>query len=820
MFLPAVFSAGGPVQPPVDTTTLYSTTIAWGPRYADPVRAYDSASFELLSNVYENLVAMGSIETNNYGSWDTFEQYWAFNERISVCPNLAGTIPSRQEDIWVIPDTGINPVNPTSYWTLTPRGYIHIEGWIDDNPDGQLGSCDIIYVGYYLAPMRAIQEAIAVYTWHVISFTPGWGIEIHHYYYDFNMRNDLIPFVDTTGAVVDYFDITDAQYSLQRGLVQDQIGGPTWMLYKPLLGQMNSNWLGNGGMDAVTASWCMSWLINGAIEIMPENVLRINVGIPFPDGAFKQILAHSGASILSKSWCIGKGCWNGYLFEDTLPMDGVLDWYVTWRHIASPIQTVSPDNYAGTGPYRVTTADSTIEGGLVVLEWNTNYWHGWPREGQKSFLQKVQIDYVSDWTTRKGMFIDGKSDVTSVPRSNMFELLDQFGDPIYPEMKTIKAIVPVLAMTSVLYTGIVDTSVHDFLYTGEFPTGAPTDLMNNVHVRNAFTYAFNRTKYIQEAWYSEGICRETPAILGLIPDYYTKGDGSVSSPWKFNYDLAAMEAELKLAMFTQGATTQSVWDWGGFHIDIVSSGNALACENIKAGFDALNAASGKYFQVTVQSLDWATYLECMEESSMPVWIMGWVADFADADNWYRPFMHTYGDLSFYQHYNSTATVGPRTGLNKDQLIDLAAKTPDGFNRADMYADLDDIFLTDNPGFPIIQAQGRRWCKYWVKGWYYNALSQSQYYYRLYKDDTCWANVNGPTAGVPDAKTDMRDVSYVAGHFGAKAPNPGAILPMPIYDPKWAPGTYGNGGCDLVGDRKVDMRDIAFAAAHFLHEAVP
>jgi hypothetical protein len=64
---------------------------------------------------------------------------------------------------------------------------------------------------------------------------------------------------------------------------------------------------------------------------------------------------------------------------------------------------------------------------------------------------------------------------------------------------------------------------------------------------------------------------------------------------------------------------------------------------------------------------------------------------------------------------------------------------------------------------------------------------------------------------------MRDVSYVAGHFGAATPDTSKSQP---YDPRWAPGTYGCGGCDLVGDRKVDMRDVAFAAAHFLHENEP
>jgi hypothetical protein len=64
---------------------------------------------------------------------------------------------------------------------------------------------------------------------------------------------------------------------------------------------------------------------------------------------------------------------------------------------------------------------------------------------------------------------------------------------------------------------------------------------------------------------------------------------------------------------------------------------------------------------------------------------------------------------------------------------------------------------------------------------------------------------------------MRDIGYVAGHFGARAPD---VTKVPQYDPKWAPGCYGCGGCDVYGDRKVDMRDIGLAVSHFGHANGP
>jgi hypothetical protein len=164
--------------------------------------------------------------------------------------------------------------------------------------------------------------------------------------------------------------------------------------------------------------------------------------------------------------------------------------------------------------------------------------------------------------------------------------------------------------------------------------------------------------------------------------------------------------------------------------------------------------------------------------------------------------------------------GNTASLSKDLLVDLALSCQDDELRRTYYSDLDQIYVDDVPSFPIAQPQTRKWVKYWVRGWSYNALRPYDYFYRLYKLDTCWANVNGPTVGVPDGLTDMRDVTYIANHVNAKAPNPNVKPPNPMYDPMWAPGTYGCGGCDGVGDRKVDMRDVAFAASHFLHRAQP
>ena len=120
-------------------------------------------------------------------------------------------------------------------------------------------------------------------------------------------------------------------------------------------------------------------------------------------------------------------------------------------------------------------------------------------------------------------------------------------------------------------------------------------------------------------------------------------------------------------------------------------------------------------------------------------------------------------------------------------------------------------MTDCPSFALEQPYIRKWCNYWVKGWYYNALYPSSYFYTMWKQDDCWFDATGPTMGVSDGVVNMRDIQYLIIHFNAKAPIPGKPL-----DSKWV-GVYGaNGAVDPDGDRLCAMRDLQGTIIHFNH----
>jgi peptide/nickel transport system substrate-binding protein len=793
MFVPVSLSS----QPPINTTTFYEGAIGWGPNRADPARAYDTSSGQLIFNVYENLIA-----------WNR-ELYWDF------IPTLATNVPNRTDVTLTIANTSVVGVDPAdSTWTDGANSYTSM-GYFDYNGlSPGFGQGDVIYMF----------DGTVYRTWFIESTSGTSNITLNLWRgsYTFHIRaSPTIYFWNETGAAVDTFDVDDAEYSLKRGLVQDQSSSPQWMFYKPLFGAMNSDPFDSNTSEPSAIT--LAHLIDSAIE-KSGNDLIINLGIRFPDNAFKQILASTWGSIVSKEFSISIGCWNADLYADS-DGNGYPDWWdsgLVRRASRSPYdaRTATPPyvynyRYCGTGPYRVATFDPV--GLRVIMQKNPDYWRGWPAARSNSSLDTIEIDYIADWVMRKAAFFSGAIDTCAVPRINMFELLqapNTNSEPILiggkPVMKTIKNLVT-LSLDDVCFTFTLNSTC-PYTGSGHFPDGIPLDFFNNTHVRKAFAYSLDRTQYLAYAYYGEATCPFTPLIEGLYPDYRT-----VTSGYDMNFTSA--EAELKNASFGG----QNVWDTG-FTLTLVYTGSAspsrIMCEMIRDFFNTLSTYDGRTgqpFTINVANPDWTTYFDYFRDFKLPLFETGWFADFADAHSFLRPYMHSDGDFVRFQNYTldngwSNTHGANYPSLDKDQLIDLALATPDGPDRAKMYADLENIYMNDCPSFPLDQPYIRRWCQYWVKGWYYNPLYPSDYYYAMWKADDCWFDITGPTQAVSDGVSAMRDIQYLIMRFNVKAPRAGKPL-----DPRWV-GVYGaNGAVDPYGDRICNMRDIQQAILHFNHK---
>jgi peptide/nickel transport system substrate-binding protein len=777
MIIPLFATNALAVQPPISTSTFWEGTIGWGPGRADPARVYDTGSGQLVFNVYETLI-----------TWNR-ESYYTFN------PLLATNVPTRQSETKTITGASVD------YGATFSDGSI-CKGFTDLNaapPNEGFSVGDVLY----------LNTAGTYRAWFVESVVGTYTLGLRRYWYTFNIRTSpTINFIDESGAIVDTFNIDDAEFSFERGLAQDS--GPQWMFYTSMFGCFNSvAWdsIDPTRMNAID----QAHLIDNAVE-KSGNDLTLNLGMPFPDNAFKQTMSNTWGSIVSKSWTIAKGAGVGYGYNGdlyTLDSLGYPAWHnisSVWHKSRSPLDWTGHMTWAGTGPYYVGVFDQPNL--KIDLLRNDGYWGGWPASGRNGSIAVYEIQYIPTWETRKTAFLAGDIDTCYVPRANMFEMLqapNTNSEPILiggkPVIKTIKNIVPSISMDALHPTFVVDPA-SAYIGSGHLPDGVPIDFFNNTHVRKAFAYSFNATKYGIDSYYGEADYRKNFLAQGLYPDYY---DDSVPG-YTANY--TAAELELKAAIFNGS----SVWTQGFTLTLCYNTGNdmrRIACEMIRDFFITLGAVPGSGdFTVTIQPIEWSVYLDAFYAYQMPIWSIGWLADFADADNFARPYMHSYGDFSGSQLYSKDNGWGAL----KDSLLDQALMEPDGPSRKALYTQLAIMYYNDAVSIPITCPRGRRWTNYWVKGWYYDALYPAFYIRDYFKMDNCWYDMTGQTPAISDGICNMRDIQYLIQRFNAKAPQPG-VAP----DARWN-GNYGaNGGVDPSGDRLCNMRDIQGAILHFNHK---
>jgi len=355
----------------------------------------------------------------------------------------------------------------------------------------------------------------------------------------------------------------------------------------------------------------------------------------------------------------------------------------------------------------------------------------------------------------------------------MWDLLNASGDPL-PGIVCYKDL-PSLSSDSAHFTFDVPGSI----YMPTIGGNNQSNFFGNVHARRAFASSLNFTEILEAAWFNEAISPATWHIENLAPNYI---DPTVEH---WDYDPAEIEAELKLANYTGPLPANSLWELG-FHVTILwNTGNdqrKIVCDMMKQNIEALNALrpTKPPFIVDSVGIPWADILDLMEASHAPMFQIGWLADFADVDNWARPYMHTYGDFSYLQGY-SNSTV--------DELIDLGIKTPNSPARQAIYYDLQHTFINECPTIMIVQPLGRGWMRNWVQGWYYNPLHFGPVIRDRWKGFFI-GDLNR------DMVVDIFDLVIVASEFGKPPP--------PIADPR----------ADVNGDGVVDIFDIVLIAADF------
>ena len=453
----------------------------------------------------------------------------------------------------------------------------------------------------------------------------------------------------------------DVEYSFERAMVQDRVGGPTWMFYVPLLG-LNSSRDGNGDIQVTFSQ------IDQAVEV-DGNWVQFNLVAPYPTLIFYQILCNTWASIIDKAWCVAHGDWGGTASNWTAYNNPHVEDSYLYDHVN------------GSGPWILQTWNPGIQ---ITLVRNDNYWRA------PAPFERVITKIVGDWTTRKEALLHGDADSVYVPRDCIGELTNVTDLNVYKDL-------PELTINAFFFNMDI-ASDSPYIGNGALDgNGIPTNFFSDTNVRKGFCWAFDYGAYLQDAMQGDAIQPASPVIRGVA--YYDP-----DTP-RYSYDLTQATAYLKASW------NGTLWD-KGFQFTLTYSAGSIAskiaCDTLAEGLSTLNDK----FQISVVPVPFSTMLEMITGRAMPMFQMGWTFDYPDPDDVVVPFMASYGWFAHCQSYGYPEL---------DELIAEGETAVDSAMRQAVYYQLQQIYYDDAPSIMLAQPLGRRFFTKYIQGFYFNPM---------------------------------------------------------------------------------------------------
>jgi len=231
--------------------------------------------------------------------------------------------------------------------------------------------------------------------------------------------------------------------------------------------------------------------------------------------------------------------------------------------------------------------------------------------------------------------------------------------------------------------------------------GIPYNFFNDTNVRKGCCYAFNYPTYIASALSGQGAQRGSPVVEGLY--------GYNPAASKYNYNI------------TKARELFETSGWGnlsaiGFKFTLLYNVGNLprktACVLLAEGLYAVSPN----FNVAILPLAWPTILSKIYGTrDMPLYQVGWGADYAHADNFIVPFMHSQGSYSAYQGYGNAAL---------DADIQAALEDSNSTTQLAKYYALQERYYQDAPGIALAQPFVRRYFTGHISGFTYNPVDPS------------------------------------------------------------------------------------------------
>lgn len=465
----------------------------------------------------------------------------------------------------------------------------------------------------------------------------------------------------------------DVRYSLLRFLLSDVSGGPSSLLLEPILGISSTR--NDKGELVVSYQEAAR-----AIRVDEDKVI---ITLKRPFAPFLSILARWGY-VVNKNWAVSRGAWDGT--------------EQTWKQFNNFAKDASPFFNAsnGTGPFQVARWD--IAAKRLTLVSNEQYFAGAPR------LKTIHMMTVDEPSTLRLMLETGDADVAEISSKFAAQLKGNEAVTVYDNLPRLRTD-PVI-----FFTLNINMQANPDVGSGKLDgQGIPSDFFADKDLRKGFEYAFDYEAFLKQSMEGRGEIALGPAPAGLV-----KYDKDFK---RYSFDLQKAKEHFQKAWGGQ------VWEKGfKFTITYNTSGDMrqIASEILKRNVESLNPK----FQIDLRGVTWPSFLEKTAKHQMPMWARGWVADYADAHNFYFPFAHSQGRYALSQGYKNPQV---------DKLIEQAVAETNFQKRNALYKQVHNLLHEDAMQVYTVHPTGLWAMRKNVKGFVDNPVYMGIYFYPMFKE---------------------------------------------------------------------------------------
>ncbi|MHA2003093.1 MAG: ABC transporter substrate-binding protein [Candidatus Thorarchaeota archaeon] len=522
--------------------------------------------------------------------------------------------------------------------------------------------------------------------------------------YNITLRENVI-FHDGTP-----FNASVVKWNVERAVKMFDTHGPVWMIIEPLAGGIpveTAAYVDGTGSTAFSDAFDNWVATSNALVVLDTYTIQFNLGEAF--SPFIAAMTYEVGAMMSPTFVLAQPS------NDTVPAGG--DWTEHYGADYGEVHTYMETHTCGTGPYMLTEWRPNEFIRMDIFE---DYWRADATEAiiaPPSYAGAIETVYYKtneDTTGRLLNLRTGLADVVYWPTTNADEIYDNV------TMGSSDANIHVntggFSYTLMAFTfnfGRMNISVG----------GVTTEVQSPFVVRElrkTFAYAFNYGAAISAIVRGWGF-----QAKGFIPQGMF---GQNSSYWAEEYDIDAAVAWWNQAMNVPGFV-DLINDMQGFIDLYYNSGNVIreqGCLLMKDGFAEVMAhASANLTGITdvpvvrVNALEWANYLEKMDNGELPIWLIGWAPDYADPDNYAFPFVHSQGTFMIASGYVNASV---------DAWIGDAKASSDPDIRQGYYNLIQEQVAYDQPSIYMYQPKEFRVWRDWLKGTGLNFSPMHGYYW--------------------------------------------------------------------------------------------